>query len=130
MFIRSALFIIVVLIILILISPVLMATTFGGVLAVLIFAIFYAQRMRTLQKDIQNGKSQLTTVAEESWSNVRTVKAFSNEREEINKFEVDNGVVFGLGRQRAILQGIFGLVVQILLYGSMVAVMYVASLLY
>jgi len=69
-------------------------------------------------------------VAEESWSNVRTVKAFSNEREEINKFEVDNTVVFGLGRQRAILQGVFGLVVQILLYGSMVAVMYVASLLY
>lgn len=40
----------------------------------------------------------MTTVAEESWSNVRTVKAFSNEKEEINKFEIDNANVFKLGK--------------------------------
>lgn len=35
----------------------------------------------------------MTNVAEESYGNVRTVKAFSNEREEILKFEAFNNEI-------------------------------------
>jgi ABC-type multidrug transport system fused ATPase/permease subunit len=108
MFVRSVLFIVACLIILIIISPILMGTTCAGVVVVLVFAFFYAGRMRQLQKDIQGSKAQMTTVAEESWSNVRTVKAFSNEQQEVDKFEVDNKLVFSLGKKKAMLQAIFG----------------------
>ena len=36
----------------------------------------------------------MNTVAEESFSNIRTVKAFSNELNEIAKFRKGNEVVF------------------------------------
>jgi len=54
--------------------------------------------MRDLQKLIQKEKAVMNTVAEESFSNVRTVKAFSNEDEEMVKFANGNEVVFTVGK--------------------------------
>ena len=72
----------------------------------------------------------MTTVAEETWANVRTVKAFSNENKEIEKFDKDNGAVFALCKQRDYLIGGFGFLVQMLLFSSMVGVMYISTILY
>ena len=72
----------------------------------------------------------MTTVAEETWANVRTVKAFSNENKEIEKFDKDNGAVFALCKQRDYLIGGFGFLVQMLLFSSMVGVMYISTMLY
>jgi len=94
MFIRSFIFIIVVLIILLLISPTLMGTVFGSILIIMIFAVFYAKKMKSLQAQIQKEKASMTTIAEESWANVRTVKAFSNETQEVEKFITDNDLVY------------------------------------
>lgn len=101
MFVRSSIFIMITLIFLILISPTLMGTTFAAIILIMIFAFFFARKMRALQKDIQKEKAAMTTVAEESWSNVRTVKAFSNEGQEVGKFIHDNEVVFQLGKEKA-----------------------------
>ena len=53
----------------------------------------------------------MTTVAEESWSNVRTVKAFSNEGDEEQKFCSDNEAVYALGREQSLYEAAFGLLV-------------------
>jgi ABC-type multidrug transport system fused ATPase/permease subunit len=42
--------------------------------------------MRKIQKTIQEEKSHMNTIAEESFANVRTVKAFQNEDVEIERF--------------------------------------------
>ena len=72
----------------------------------------------------------MTTVAEESFSNVRTVKAFSNEVEETAKFDKGNDSVFVLGRKKAIYQGFFSFGVQVFLYGGMSGIIYLSSVLY
>ncbi len=94
MFVRGLLFIITVLIILMIISPVLTAVTFAGIIPLVLFSAFYQRWMRTLQRLIQSEKGKMNTVAEESFSNIRTVKAFSNEDTEITKFTAGNLVVY------------------------------------
>jgi len=49
----------------------------------------------------------MNTTVEESFSNIRTVKAFSNEDSETSKFGRGNEVVFEAGRKKAIYQAIF-----------------------
>lgn len=48
----------------------------------------------------------MTVVAEESYGNIRTVKAFANEEEECRKFVVGNESVYKLGKKRAAWMGI------------------------
>lgn len=72
----------------------------------------------------------MNTVAEESFSNIRTVKAFSNELAEIEKFREGNDVVFEAGKKKALYQALFAFMTQLMLYGAMAAVVYVASILY
>lgn len=72
----------------------------------------------------------MTTVAEESFSNVRTVKAFSNEDYELSQFQLGNISVYELGRTKGIWYGFFSFTVQVFLYGSMTAIIFYASILY
>jgi len=72
----------------------------------------------------------MTTVAEESFSNVRTVKAFSNEAEECSRFNEGNTIVYNYGVIKAKWAGLFSFVVQVLLYGAMAGVIYMASVQY
>jgi len=83
------------------ISPTLTAVTFAGIIPLVLFSTFYQKWMRTLQRLIQNEKGKMNTVAEESFSNIRTVKAFSNEDTEIAKFATGNLVVYEAGRKKA-----------------------------
>lgn len=101
MFVRSLLFIIVVLIIMMLISPPLCGMVFAGILPLSIFSNFYAKWMRKLQGTIQFSKASMNTVAEESFSNVRTVKAFGTEDSEIEKFMKGNQIVYDAGARKA-----------------------------
>ena len=103
MFVRGTIFIIVVLTIMMIISWQLTLAVFLGIIPLCIFAAFYMGWMRDLQKLIQKEKAVMNTVAEESFSNVRTVKAFSNEDEEMSKFDGGNTIVFGVGKQKAVL---------------------------
>ena len=43
----------------------------------------------------------MNTVAEESFSNVRTVKAFSSEESEIKKFMEGNKIVYEVGAKKS-----------------------------
>lgn len=72
----------------------------------------------------------MTNVAEESYGNVRTVKAFSNEREEILKFEAFNNEIYDISKIKAIWSGFFIFTVQFMLFGAMAGIMYFAGILY
>ena len=72
----------------------------------------------------------MNTTVEESFANVRTVKAFSNEDSETSKFGRGNEVVFEAGRKKAVYQAIFAFMTQFLLYAAMAAVIYTSSELY
>ena len=102
MFVRGLLFIITVLIILCIISAPLTGVTFGGIIPLVLFSQFYQRWMRTLQRQIQSEKGKMNTIAEESFSNIRTVKAFSNEDAEIAKFGAGNIIVYEAGRKKAL----------------------------
>ena len=72
----------------------------------------------------------MNTLAEESISNIRTVKAFANEIEEITKYSKGNEHVYNAGKKKAFNNAIFQFMTQGLLYSSMSAVIYISSLLY
>ena len=72
----------------------------------------------------------MSDIASESFGNIRTVKAFSNEHEEIRKFAIGNQNVYKYGISKALQTAGFSLSCQLFLYVAMIVVIYVASLLY
>lgn len=70
----------------------------------------------------------MNTIAEESFSNIRTVKAFSNEKAEVDKFKLANLAVFGKGKSKAWLQSFQQTLTIFLLNAGLGVVIYVASL--
>jgi len=72
----------------------------------------------------------MTNVAEESYGNIRTVKAFSNEQEEISKFEEFNNKVYDISKVKAVWGGFFLFTVQFMLFGAMAGIMYLSGILY
>ena len=79
MFIRSFIFIIATICFLFAISWALTLAMLGSILPVILFTIFYGKAMKLNQKEIQDKKALISTIAEESFSNIRTVKAFATE---------------------------------------------------
>ena len=69
-------------------------------------------------------------MAEECFSNVRTVKAFATELEEATRFDGGNKDVYKFGYKKALWYGYFNFIAQLFVYGSMVVIIYVGSLLY
>ena len=51
-------------------------------------------------------KSRLVQISEETFSNIRTVKAFANTRAEIKKFDEINNRVVAIGHRKAVWSGI------------------------
>lgn len=94
------------------------------------FTYYYGEKMRLIQKDISNNKGIMSTVAEESFGNVRTVKAFANEAEECQKFAVGNKRVREIGFKKAYWTAGFSFLQQIFLYGAMTIIIKVAVILY
>ena len=60
-----------------------------------------------MQKEIQGEKAKMTTVADESFGNIRTVKAFSNEDEEIKKFKAGSTLVYKIGVKKALMNAVY-----------------------
>jgi len=67
----------------------------------------YSKKNRDAQKDFQDAKSKANTVAEAQISNVRTVKAFAEERGSLKKFEEMNEAVYKVAQHKAQVWGWF-----------------------
>ena len=94
MLIRSVIFVISSLVIVFIISWELTIIMIASIVPVIVFSVFYGSMMKKTQKIIQDEKAKISNQAEETFSNVRTVKAFATEQEEIGRFEVGNQEVY------------------------------------
>jgi ABC-type multidrug transport system fused ATPase/permease subunit len=83
-------------------SPILAGVQFATMLPLFLFFYFFGNKMRLLAKEVSKNKGVMATVAEESFGNVRTVKAFANEDEECEKFKKGNLVVKAFGIKKAL----------------------------
>jgi ABC-type multidrug transport system fused ATPase/permease subunit len=72
-----------------------------------IFSFKYADFMREIAKKISAQKALMSTIADESLSNIRTVKAFANEEEEISKFNKYSTDVYKLGFHKSKMMAFF-----------------------
>lgn len=130
MFVRCMVSIIATMVIIFILSPILAATFLVGLVPIVFFMLKYANVMIDIAKGISKEKGVMTTIADESLGNIRTVKAFANEEEEVQKFDVLSDNVFKLGKNKAFWTAFFGMFTQLSLYGAMVLIIYVASELY
>jgi len=83
---RGTVFVVASLIIMMFIQWQLGLVTIASMIPIVLLQSCFNHKMRALQGEIQKEKSKMTIVAEEAFSNVRTVKAFANEDEEVHKF--------------------------------------------
>ncbi len=70
-------------------------------------AVVFGRTVRTLSRKVQDALAAAAEVAEESVSNVRTVRAFAREEGEVHRYGVRIDEAFGLGRRLAIAYGAF-----------------------
>jgi len=127
---RCLLFIIASVIIMLFINLKMTGITFAFIIPKVAFTMLYSRWMRVVQKTIQAAKGKMTTVAEESFSNIRTVKAFTNEDEELSKYTICNKIVYQAGRRKTLYTGINSFVTTCILWSAWAAVVYFASKLY
>ena len=61
--------------------------------------------MKTLRKKFQDKLAEANSVAEETISNMRTVRSFSNERKRGVLYDKDIDFTYGIGKKLAIASG-------------------------
>lgn len=64
-------------------------------------------RLRCNSAFLKDSLAGTTSVAEEKISNIRTVKAFSHEKQEIEKYDQKLNYVLGLQSKEALARGVF-----------------------
>ncbi|MCB9778969.1 MAG: ATP-binding cassette domain-containing protein [Alphaproteobacteria bacterium] len=68
---------------------------------VVVGAAFYGRMLRRISRDYQDALARATTVAEETIAGIRTVRAFSREPAEVDRYGESVEESFGLARKRA-----------------------------
>ena len=107
MFLRSITSAVMATCIMLYISPTLGGVVLGIVPVLICTAATYGSFVRRLSKRVQDALAKATESAEESLSNIRTVRAFSKEWSEIHKYQRSVYDAFKLGRTMAIASGSF-----------------------
>lgn len=130
MFIRGLVFVIISIVILCVISWKLTLVALGGIFTTSLVLICFFKRMAKLGKEIQDAKAEVGEVSEEAMSNIRTVKAFANEFNEIEKFRVKNDKTYQKGYELAIIVGFFTWWITISINSVNAAIIYYGSVLY
>lgn len=97
MFLRSVCVIGASIVALFVMSPILALTMCTGMIPVASFSLYTGHKMRELAKEVSAEKAKMSTIADESLGNIRTVKAFANEEEELRKFSLGSDEVYKLG---------------------------------
>lgn len=79
----------------------------GVIPAVAIVGRLYGRYVRALSRQTQDALARASEVADESFSNIRTVRAFSNEQHQASLYEKRIDETFQLGARVALLLGYF-----------------------
>ncbi|KAI7892138.1 P-loop containing nucleoside triphosphate hydrolase protein [Mucor mucedo] len=89
------------------ISPKLTGIMMLVVPPVAFFGIVYGRYVKSLSRKTQNALSEITKVAEERISSVRTVQAFAKEKSEEKRYGLRVEEVFSLAKKEALASGAF-----------------------
>lgn len=79
----------------------------GVVPFVAIGAVLFARSVRSLSKQTQDALAGATSVAEETLGNIRTVRSFAREDQEVRRYDAKVEEAFDLGRKLALTYGAF-----------------------
>ena len=107
MFIRAFIFIVVTMVIICLISWKLTLVTLGGIFPILIVSKIYGAIVKKISKEVQDQKAEMGSISEEAISCIRTVKAFSTEKFETDRYKKKNAEAFRLGKSSAIYNSLY-----------------------
>ncbi|XP_012233488.2 ATP-binding cassette sub-family B member 10, mitochondrial [Linepithema humile] len=89
------------------VSPTLALLGLAIVPPVVIVAVIWGRVLKRVSKDLQNSLAVLNTTAEERISNIRTVKAFAQERREIDRYSAKLQDVLRLCYKESLYRGMF-----------------------
>lgn len=81
--------------------------TLGVMLPSMLFGPIYGRFSKKIQKDISDAKAASSNIAEEAFSNIRTVKAFANEDAECREYSEKNNIIYLLSAKAAFWYGGF-----------------------
>lgn len=88
-------------------SPQLALVGLATVPPITLLAVYYGRFIKKISKDVQTGLAQLNTTAEEKISNIRTVKAFAQESNEIKYYESKLNNLLAICYKESFYRGMF-----------------------
>ena len=125
--IKSAMFSLIVVIMFFIISWKMTLFTLAIMLPAMASGPLYGRTMKRLQKNISDEKANASSIAEEAFSNIRTVKAFATEDRECVSYSAKNDEIFKYARKSALCYGAFSFIMQFIMFGSLDGLVYFAA---
>jgi len=92
-------------------------------------AMFYGRVVRRLSRKVQDALARATDVAEETLSSIRTVRAFAQERREVDRYGEEVQTSYELARHRARYNAVFGAIAAFAGYGAISGVLWYGGIL-
>ena len=92
--------------------------------AVVIAAVVFGRKLRSLGKEYQDALASASDVAEETLGEIRTVRAFNMEYKETSRYSDAITASYGVGFQQAVAYGLFAGVIGAASYGAIVLVLW------
>jgi ATP-binding cassette subfamily B protein len=127
MLLKSAIFNIVVVVMFFIISWKMTFFTLGIMIPTLFLGPSYGKFMQRIQKEISDKKAESSNIAEEAFSNIRTLKAFATEDHECVQYFNKNESIYELAKRAARAYGCFSFFMQFVMFGSLDALIYFAA---
>lgn len=110
--------------ILLVLSPKLTLFTLSVLPVVMILVVVFGRYIRGLSKKAQNEVAESNTVVEETLQGIQSVKAFTNEFFEMDRYKVSTKKIAQTGIKNGRLRGAFSSFIIIGVFGAMVAVIW------
>jgi subfamily B ATP-binding cassette protein MsbA len=88
---------------------------------------FMGRRIRRITRQVQDTLAELSAVAEETVSGIRTVLSFAREEYEIDRFGQEVTTLFKAAMQRTRIYAFLGPLISLLIYGSLALVLWVGG---
>jgi len=96
---------------------------------VIILIWFFGRFIRKLSREAQKKTAESNTIVEETLQGIRSVKSYTNESFEINRYQDKINAVVDAGKRAGVYRGFFTSSLVIGLFGSLVAVIWRGALL-
>jgi subfamily B ATP-binding cassette protein MsbA len=104
--------------------PTLTATTLAVVPVVVGTAWFFGRRLRHASTGVQDRVAEATGVAEEAFSQIRTVQSFVREPWESRRYGVQMADVVRIALHRAVMRGVFFAAITLSVFGGVTVVLW------